>query len=117
MAQNTPLEVINFHPLAGRGVFNQAVSAVNVETLEADYGVDLDIKVEVVEIQILDGTVVFTTDGTDPTAAGAGFRWRVAAPEAWAWLSRAEALRLKVIALAGNTPKLNISPKALAQKQ
>lgn len=118
MAFNTPPEIINLDPLKGRGVYNQAVSAAAVETLEADYGVDLDIKVEVVQIQILDGTVMYTTDGAVPTTAGTvGSRWKVAGQEAWAILSRAEALALKVIALAGNSPTLNIVPKAFAIKQ
>lgn len=117
MAQNTPLELINFNPLKGRGKYNQAIpGGTTITTLES-LNVNIDITVEVVEIQILDGTVIYTTDGAVPTEGGNGMRWRVSANEAWAVLSRAEAKELKMIALVGQSPKINISPKALAIKQ
>ena len=120
MAQNTPPFTHYLDPLAGLAKYNQVVNTV-IKTLEgtgvAGFAMTIPIRTEIVEIQILGGIVVYTTDGQDPTVAGAGFRWKVSGNEAWAQLSRQEAKALKVIALTGESPTLNIAPKAFAIKQ
>ena len=116
MAKNTPIDVINFNPIAGSGIYNEPVITASVKQL-TDYGVTIDNKVDAVEIQVLDGVVIYTKDGVDPTTAGAGFRAKVSASEAWIVLSRAEALAFKIIALAGQSPTLNIMTHTYQIKQ
>ena len=116
MAKNTPISPVHFSPLKGKAKYNVVVPTSDPAKTLKDLGVTIDKRVEVVEIQVLLGTVIYTTDGAAPTIAGAGFRWKVSASEATVILSHDEAKALKVIALSGQNPTLNIAPKLFSIK-